>query len=350
MSNALSTGGGILLLVFLFVDLLLTVFHPQGHGGPLHRRLNRLFWAALRVLAKGVDGPAKDRFLGLCGPLIAITSVGTWGLWLILAFALIYYPQRAFLLSTSAGDISRLDVFYFSGYVASTLGLGDIVPASSGLRLLTVFEAMSGFALFAVATTYLLAVYQYVAKEQILALELASILGDEKCRFPPVRDGAGDDSTTLGAWAPSAARRLLEVVQAHGQYPVLHYFRPIETERALIIQIGRLLDSLESASSESGGDRQLRWAVRRYLAELDSGCIPGSRRHAAYRREMAPGEDLRSLHGRLLGYLDYPAPRIGPRRSKPESNPEAERGPGGRDSSQTTSAEPQRTSERKDDR
>ncbi len=144
LQGILSTSVGSLLLASLFADLLLTVFHPQDHGGPMHRRLNRLFWAVLRWIGKGFGEPTRARFLALCGPLIAVTSVGTWGLWLILSFTLIYHPQRADLMSTSGGGTAWLDVFYFSGYVASTLGLGDIVPISAGLRLLTVIEAMSG--------------------------------------------------------------------------------------------------------------------------------------------------------------------------------------------------------------
>lgn len=310
MIDSLWTGGGIVLLVLLFADLLLTVFHPQGHGGPLHRRLNRLFWAALRWCGRSLGGTSKDRFLALLGPLIAVFSVGTWGLWLILSFTCIYYPYRGSLLSTTADDTSWLDVFYFSGYVASTLGIGDLVPVSVGLRLLTVIEAMSGFALFAVATTYLLAVYQYVAKEQILALELAGVLGHATRRLAP---------EVLGGWAHPTARSLLEVAQAHAQYPVLHYFRPVEAERALIVQVGRLLDLLDSM--DLAGFGYLRWAVHRYLADLHSGCLPKSHHKGDQRRELAsePTVDLRNLQTHLLSYLAYPAPETVPWREDIQS-------------------------------
>lgn len=314
MIDSLWTGGGIVLLVLLFADLLLTVFHPQGHGGPLHRRLNRLFWATLRRCRNGLGGTSKDRFLALLGPLIAVFSVGTWGLWLILSFTCIYYPYRGSLLSTTADDTSWLDVFYFSGYVASTLGIGDLVPVSVGLRLLTVIEAMSGFALFAVATTYLLAVYQYVAKEQVLALEMASVLDDGGAQLAPSPGHAGDDPV-LGSWGAALARHLLEVIQAHGQYPVLHYFRPVDTERALIIQIGLLLDRLEQASPDTAG--QLRWVVRRYLMELDSGCLPGDHRRHFHGHASVGEAGLRRIHARLLDYLDYPvSPHISSRKEE----------------------------------
>lgn len=141
------------LLVLLLVDVLLPVFHPQGHGGPLHRLQNRFLWAVLKRFGRSRGGHDRPRFLALCGPVIAIVSVASWGLWLIVGYGLIYFPFGDAFRTTVANGVPSVDAFYYSGYVASTLGLGDIVPAAPGLRLLTVLEAMSGFALFAVATT-----------------------------------------------------------------------------------------------------------------------------------------------------------------------------------------------------
>ena len=298
MIDHLYTVGGTLLIGLLFADLLMTVFHPQGHGGPLHRRLNRLLWSTLRCSMKGLQGATKDRFFALCGPLIAVFSVGTWGLWLILSFTLLYYPHRSFLWSET-GESTWLDVFYFSGYVASTLGIGDIVPVTAALRLLTVVEAMSGFALFAIATTYLLAVYQHVAKEQVIALELAGRL---------IFEDSQQTQASIGSWGHSTARGLLEVAQAHGQYPVLHYFRPAEPERALVVQVGRLLEVLDSVRPT--GSSYLLWAVHRYLSELHSGCLPLPDRQADQSREVSSGskKGLRNLQADLLRYLEYPVP------------------------------------------
>ncbi len=46
-----SLGG--LLLVTLVLDVLLTVFPPVGHGGPIHRRQGRLVWSVFRALGRG---------------------------------------------------------------------------------------------------------------------------------------------------------------------------------------------------------------------------------------------------------------------------------------------------------
>jgi len=302
MASIIFTISGSALLVLLFTDVLLTVFHPQGHGGPFHRIQNRTLWTLLRRLGRARGTASRPRFLALCGPLIAVISVGTWGLWLIVSFALIYYPQRTSFASTLGADVCWLDTLYFSGYVVSTLGIGDLVPTTPVLRMLTVFEAMSGFALFAVATTYLLAVYQHIAKEQVLALELSSLFENDVDQLWEEWQRGEDQG--FAVWCRETARSLLEVVHAHGQYPVLHYFRPADPSRALLPQIGSVLKLLSKVDAGPPPVRMLRLALRRYLVELDHGCLPRKNDAPDLQVESPAAENWRS-YSRQLQYLDY---------------------------------------------
>lgn len=271
---------GALLLAVLFADVLFTVFHPEGHGGPVHRRQNRLVWQAFRAVGTRRDGAVRPNLLALAGPVIAVLSVGMWGAWLVLGFALVYAPFVAtFARSAPHVVIGWVEAVYYSGYVASTLGLGDVVARTPALRLLTVLEAMSGFALFAVATTYVLAISRELAGANTLALEFSSLfrggIGE-----PALRRGGGGDET-ITRWAEEAARSLLRVVHAHGQYPVLHYFRPKDPDRALLVQLGRVLtlvgndrDADVPSRLAAPAFQLLRDAVMRYLVEVNHGCVP----------------------------------------------------------------------------
>lgn len=293
------------LLALLLVDVLLTVFHPQGHGGPLHRWQNRLLWAVLKRFGRS-KGQDRPRFMALCGPVIAVSSVASWGLWLIVGYGLIYYPFRGAFRSAVGDGVPFVDALYYSGYVASTLGLGDVIPAAPVLRLLTVLEAMSGFALFAVATTYLLAVYQQVAHENVLALELSSLAADEP-KTTVWAKWHENDAPGFRVWCDNTARSLLQVVHAHGQYPVLHYFRPADPDRALLVQIRRVLDLVQEPSrgsdSKEAPSRLLRVALKRYLVELNHGCLPASREALP---QGSSDEELTELYGRLAHYMCYP--------------------------------------------
>lgn len=294
-------GAGVLAL--LFNDVLLTVFHPRRHGGPVHRRQNRALWHLFRWASGHLPEPLNQRMLSLGGPLIAVLSVGSWGLWLVLGFAFVCFPYRADLSSGLIEELGWSDVLYFSGYVVSTLGVGDVVPSSPGLRLLTVVAAMSGFALFAVATAYLLAVYQHVAKEHVLAVELATLL--EYSRGTEDGDRVGFESPEVAAWAQTASRRFFEIAQAHGQYPVLHYFRPVDHERALVVQVGRMLRLPMLRRVHGWPGYQLTQAVRRYVRGLESGCLPMADRSQPAGRASDSWARLEIAHGRLLRYMRY---------------------------------------------
>lgn len=298
---------GVALLAVLFVDVLFTVFHPQGHGGPVHRRQNQLVWRVFQLIATHRDGATRPQLLALAGPVMAVLSVATWGVWLVLGFALIYAPFIAtFAETTPHVVIGWVEVMYYSGSVASTLGLGDVVASTPALRLITVLEAMTGFALFAVATTYVLAIFRELAGAHTLALELASLYRWEATGLALRR--RGDDETFL-RWTEDAARRLLRVVHAHGQYPIMHYFRPRDSDLALPVQLGRVLSLVDPVGQEeepAGRDtpafQLLRDALRRYLIEVNRRCVPGRFDPPTVPLEQLPDAHL---HTRLLHYLGY---------------------------------------------
>ncbi|CAN5255201.1 hypothetical protein BH24PSE2_BH24PSE2_07970 [soil metagenome] len=55
---------GIAVLALLFADVFLTVFHAQGHGGPLSRVQNRTIWALFRTAgARAAGAPGGRRWL-----------------------------------------------------------------------------------------------------------------------------------------------------------------------------------------------------------------------------------------------------------------------------------------------
>jgi len=108
---------------------------------------------------------------------------------------------------------------------------------------------------------------------------------------------------------------LLRVVHAHAQFPVLHYFRPKDPDRALPVQLGRVLSLLGDESRDSDADERkpvavpafglLQDALMRYLVEVNHGCVP-----ARFDPLPVPVEETRAerLHARLLRYLCYEVP------------------------------------------
>lgn len=255
MSELLLPSLGTVLLLLLVVDVFLTVFHPTARSGPVVRGLSRLIWGATRRVCRGGEA-TRDRLLSLAGPAIAFATPLTWMFLLILGFALIYFPfGDAFTVQPGVPGPAWLQAVYYSGYVALTLGLGDVVATGTALRLLTVVEAGAGFGVFSMAIAYVLSVYRLQSAQTALAHRIDHALRNASVDWSRpdrrVREWAAQVGLML-------AGDLGEVNAAHRQFPILHYFRHPEPRDCLPVQVGRLLawlGELEDAEGGARGDR-----------------------------------------------------------------------------------------------
>ena len=270
---------GLFSIGILALDVMLTVFPPLAHGGPVHRHVVRFFWVPFRAVARRWPSSA---LVAWSGPSVAVGSVAMWLFWLIAGFTLLFAstPLDAAATATGPGWATRL---YFSGYVASTVGLGDVVPTQPMGRLLTVAEGLAGFGLFAVATTYVLGVARAVDRGQRLALEISLARSD------------------AARWS----RAFLRVTLDHRHYPLVQFFRPDDVRRDLVAQLDRLVhDDLSIAGGSI--DRRasgLAKSLHYYLSEVNRACLPRS-----FRPLDGPAEDVATLVllSRLNDYLGRP--------------------------------------------
>lgn len=238
---------GIGLLSLLMLDVFGTVFVPRGGAGVTTELLYRSVWAVWRRLSQ--VGPWSERpFLALAGLLLLPTTVVLWALELVLAFALIYLPWRSeFVFPQSDGGSGFIASLYVSAYSATTLGVGDVYPEHDLLRLLMVVEAAFGFALFTVAITYLLSVYNALRRATALALNISQFTGrqageDAVDVIARMAQCEGEDEVT--SWLTRTSSALGETAQAAAQYPLVEYFHVPDDDRALPLALGDLLTLL----------------------------------------------------------------------------------------------------------
>jgi len=264
---------GVVLIGLVGVDVFFTVFHPHAHGGPFNRFVVRVVWWFTGWM-RHLPRVGRDRALSTVGPAIAIATLLGWGLALVTAFALIYVDTIDSLIFTEVRSSRWVEAFYYSTMMLSTLGLGDVVPATPLLRLVSVAQAIVGFILVSVAVSYVIGVYGAHRITASLALDIHTLFGED------AHDGAqrvlrGIDA--FDTWADSTARKLNELTVAFAQYPILQYFRPQDRSKSLLVQVGSLLRLFEAMDRRStvafGLDRHpsihaLREAVGAYLAEV----------------------------------------------------------------------------------
>ncbi len=305
--------GGVLLLSLLALDVFLTVFSVEGTGGPVTMRQARLIWSAFRAVGLGRAGKLRESVLALGGPTIVVANFMTWVALILFGYALIYLPfLGTFHFTTGQPRIPFWEAVYFSGQAAATLGTGDMVPGTQLLRLVEVFEAISGFALVTSGLTYLLAVYEELLSMHTTAAMISNYFGGGLTRTLQRVEVTGGDE--VGRWSETIGGNVLRALEAHYQYPIVHYFRVRARNRAFSVQMGRLLD-LERAVEEGRPTPEvardirchpaydaLMQSLRQYLHEVEQHFVPA--RFAPGLTEEEEDEPARR-YARLLLYLRY---------------------------------------------
>lgn len=287
------TAGALTIAVVLY-DVFRTIFHAQGRGGPLNRRMNRAIWG----LARRVVPHGREDTLGFVGPILICATLLLWVTTLIAGFTLVYFPEiDSFLVSTGSLRTPWLEALYFSAYTASTLGIGDLIPDTSGMRLLSTLQALLGFALVSVSVTYLLSVYRELQMMRSLASDVSGFLDANSVETTADLDRLPADA--VDRWARDVDRQLGSTLEAHFLYPLIHYFRSSDDDSALPVQMGRLQRLCGDAPSGAMPALvSLCATVRNYVRTVDRRFVPGG---------AAKGEpvDVEAALDRLLRYMRY---------------------------------------------
>lgn len=237
METIIYTTAGSVLLLLVAYDVYSTVLRSSARYGPVGEGLNRAVWRVARRAAFRLSRRRRHRLLNAVGPGLMPLLIATYIVLLTIAFALLYAPhvQDSFILAAGTKtDSDWLNAVYFSGCTLTTLGYGDIVPRTGGLRFVALFEAASGFALISLAITYLLAVNTALERKRTVALSLYHQAGEGADaagyiahhfvdgRFYGLRDALR-----------TSTRDIQALLESHVEHPVINYFHPVEVYRSL---------------------------------------------------------------------------------------------------------------------
>lgn len=227
---------GAVVVFAVLQDVFFTVLFPASGHGLLWRPLTRWPWKAFALVGRRLPFERRRAFLTYSGPVQITVNLGVWILLLVTGWALIFRPALRSQIVASSGttDTSWATAFYYSGYVLTTLGLGDVVARDGLFRLLTVVEAGIGFATVSMAITYFLSVYWALTERKVSAALLhhrTYDTGDAASLLAGLaRDGglpgAPDELVSMAGFVQRA-------LETHASYPVLRYFHQQRTYYAL---------------------------------------------------------------------------------------------------------------------
>ncbi len=233
--TALFTVGGLLVLLFVAYDVYATILDASGRAGPISGLLNRGVWGTARPLAFRFSRQRRHRLLNLVGPMLMPALIVIYLLLLITGFALIYFPRMPaeFSILPSAVSANWIESLYFSGTTLITVGYGDITPRTLFVRFFALVEGASGFALISLAVTYLITVYNALARKRVIALsfyhqaaEGADVAGFISHHFVAGRFYGFESVLRM------AARDINELQESHAEHPVIHYFHPVAVHKS----------------------------------------------------------------------------------------------------------------------
>ncbi len=226
---------GIVVIILTFLDFFHTTFSGNGFGF-ISRELNRLL---NRVI---IQNRSRSVFLfsGLTHLLI------TTFVWLALLFC------GTFLIFTAGQDMvvngttylpaSTSERFYYTAYVLSTLGIGNLVPGNESSEILTGILSFSGFILITSGLTYLLSVVQAVLSKKQLAFFISTIGSDVEEIYLFFKKDENLDG--LLADANDLRKQILANASSYLAFPMTNYFLTKNRNSALIVQLAILSEVL----------------------------------------------------------------------------------------------------------
>jgi hypothetical protein len=296
---------GVALLLIVLWDAFETVVLPRHvtRSFRLARFFFRSTWRLWTTVARGIrSSKRRETYLSFFGPLSMLLLLAFWAAMLVLAFAMLLWAGRVVVSGAGGAAPFRTDL-YFSGTTFSTLGLGDVTPATTFGRLMAVSEASTGFGFLAIMIAYLPTLYGGFSQREVNI----SLL-DARAGSPPTaaellrrhgRQRVLDDGLAayLRDWEIGSA----QLMETHLTYPFLCFFRSQHDNQSWLAAFTAILDVcallIAYGEGETKWQAQLTFAISRH-AVADLSEILRVHPHPSHPDRLSP-EDLPKVRSLL---------------------------------------------------
>ncbi|XZE56239.1 potassium channel family protein [Planctomycetaceae bacterium SH139] len=215
---------GMLLLGLGVWETFMAVLHPRAVRGPVTAMINRGFYHLSHSWPLDLQ-----RVSVFIGPVTVVTQVLGWATLLLTGVSLIVWPELGVGIKSS-GDLPTptgfWDAVYYAGFTLTTLGMGDLVPQTQIIRLLTISASGLGFSFFTLVLTYVMSVYSTLSRRNQFADNIyyrTSRTGDSLLYLEAYL--AEQDRSLVSQDLNKLAEQMAELLESHHFYPVLYYFR-----------------------------------------------------------------------------------------------------------------------------
>ncbi len=239
MASTLLLIAGLSVLTFATWDQYWTTL-GEG-GGPLTRRVAGL----VRQLFRWAYGHWENsRLLSAGGVATILVTILLWIGLIWMGWALVFSAQTGQIVDVAAGKAADVwQRIYFSGYIISTLGIGDVQPRGALWRVLVPAASLLGLIQVTFSIAYLIPISGAATHKRKVASYISCLGQSADDIILNMWDGEALTSISDHLQSITADLALLE--QSHITYPVLHYFHSLKRPEA----VGPSLAVLDEALS-----------------------------------------------------------------------------------------------------
>lgn len=230
MSEVATLIAGILLVCFVFQDMLYTTYSMEG-GGKMTDYWMKLSWR-LFLRFSGYNG--RHSLLSVAGMFMMISLIFLWGMGIWLGAFLIFASDPDSVLHSQNSLSTGLgEKFYYTGYVLTTMGLGDFRPQNSTWGIVSSFFSFFGLVFITLMVSYALPVLSNIINKKRLSL-FVQHQGESPAELL-IYFWDGKDFSAIKNNSKELQKEILTAAKSNKAYPISHYFHSNKKEESQII-------------------------------------------------------------------------------------------------------------------
>lgn len=289
---------GIIILLLVIYDFFFTALSGSGAGFISEKVAifsDKLVKLVVKMLGRGV--------YKVNGLFVNLMILSVWILLVWLGLFLLYSYNPEAIINGNGRVANIYERLYFTGYVMSTLGIGNFKPISGFFEIVTSCFAFFGFIFFTSSMTYFISVSSALVNKRLLAKSIFN-LGESP------QEIANKLISVDSSYSYQQLLNFQEMIDKHSAnhhaYPVIHFYTEAKPEDCLSLNLARLDEALSILiDNKEGGELQeelkpARSSLTQFLQSLDkrfSNSLPTvknavERNSFPYKANILKNEDL----------------------------------------------------------